>query len=353
MLFFALRGLLFFRGDGFYFFSVPYLCRFCLVICMNDYKGIDFCIVNIVRIYAKFFKRKYPPIDIDDIEQELMFFAIKSLHRFDPNRGSMEHFLRKILHSSARTIFKLYYHRPPVLTEDNFCSCDKHSFIDLDLKFIFPFLTNRCRCILTLLKHSSVSEITSIIKVSRSTVHRDISVVRKFFNTRNLSCEDASSFFNGSLNMKNISVIETMNTKELSSLEVFDLADLSDQVAKLLSHAKELKAKLDDALNLRFSETVKENLRLEHKDTGTTKFVENGFQIIAEVLKKVTWDAQKMEEIIKTIPKSHRRDYIKTTYSIDERRYANLSYEYQQLFKPARTVTPGKTKFQIKLPEEV
>jgi len=151
---------------------------------------------------------------------------------------------------------------------------------------------------------------------------------------------------------KNISIIETMNTKELSSLEVFDLADLSDQVAKLLSHAKELKEKLDDALNLRFSETVKENLRLENKDTGTTKFTESGFQIVAEVPKKVTWDAQKMEEIIKTIPESHRRDYIKTTYSIDERRYANFSYEYQQLFKPARTVTPGKTKFQIKLPEE-
>lgn len=71
--------------------------------------------------------------------------------------------------------------------------------------------------------------------------------------------------------MKNISIIKTMNIKELSSLEVFDLADLSDQVAKLLSHAKELKEKLDDALNLRFSETVMENLRLENKDTGTTK----------------------------------------------------------------------------------
>ncbi len=151
---------------------------------------------------------------------------------------------------------------------------------------------------------------------------------------------------------KNLSVIETMNTKELSSLEVFDLADLCDQVAKLLSHAKELKAKLDDALNLRFSETVKKNLRLENKDTGTTKFTENGFQIVAEVPKKVTWDSQKIEEIIKTIPESHRRDYIKTTHSIDERIYSNFSYEYQQLFKPARTVTPGKTKFQIKLPEE-
>ncbi len=151
---------------------------------------------------------------------------------------------------------------------------------------------------------------------------------------------------------KNISIIETMNTKELSALEIFELADLCEQVAKLLSHAKELKEKLDDALNLRFSETVKENLRLENKDTGTTKFTESGFQIVAEVPKKVTWDAQKMEEIIKTIPESHRRDYIKTTYSIDERRYANFSYEYQQLFKPARTVTPGKTKFQIKLPEE-
>ena len=83
-----------------------------------------------------------------------------------------------------------------------------------------------------------------------------------------------------------------------------------------------------------------------------TQAIENGFQIVAEVPKKVTWDSQLMEESIKTIPEVHRRDYIKTTYSIDEHKYAYFLSEYQQLFKPACTITPGKVRFKISIPEE-
>ena len=56
---------------------------------------------------------------------------------------------------------------------------------------------------------------------------------------------------------RNLSTIETLDVKELSKLEVYDLADLSEQVSKLVSHTKELKEKLEDALNLRyFSDTM-------------------------------------------------------------------------------------------------
>jgi hypothetical protein len=126
-----------------------------------------------------------------------------------------------------------------------------------------------------------------------------------------------------------------------------DLADLNDQMAKLISHTKELKEKLDDGLNLRFASTVKNNLQSANKDTGTTRFFDSTFQVIAEVPKKVTWDAGKMEELIKRIPEDTRKSFVKITYAIDERKYAALPYEYQELFKEARTITPGKTKFQI------
>ena len=152
---------------------------------------------------------------------------------------------------------------------------------------------------------------------------------------------------------KNLSVIETMDVKELSQLRTYDLADLHEQVSKLMSHAKELKEKFDDALELRFSETIKNNLRNENRDTGTTKFLENGFQITAEVPKKVNWDSEKIGEIIKTISEEKRKAIIKTTHVIDERKYAQLSPEDKELFVEARTVTPGKIKFQISIPEEL
>jgi hypothetical protein len=92
---------------------------------------------------------------------------------------------------------------------------------------------------------------------------------------------------------------------------------------------------------------VKSNLRSENKDTGTTRFFDSAFQIVAEVPKKVMWDAEKMEELIKRIPDERRKDIVKISYSIEERKYSALPLEYQELFREARTITPGKTKFQI------
>ena len=339
---------------------------------MNRYDGIDKRIVSNVKTFAKNLKRNalFLFMEIEDLEQELMYEIISCIEKFDERYGQLEHFVRRVLSRSCATLIETYTRkkRDSVIKFSEYSdemrqdrdTDNPDQYRDLlenrfDISVFLNEMPMKHRLICRLLVDHTVIEISQILGVSRSSIYRDLRLIKiafqHFENSKKHFCLFKTK--GGKKMSKNLSVIETMNTKELSSLEVFDLADLCDQVAKLLSHAKELKAKLDDALNLRFSETVKKNLRLENKDTGTTKFTENGFQIVAEVPKKVTWDSQKIEEIIKTIPESHRRDYIKTTHSIDERIYSNFSYEYQQLFKPARTVTPGKTKFQIKLPEEV
>jgi hypothetical protein len=42
---------------------------------------------------------------------------------------------------------------------------------------------------------------------------------------------------------------------------------------------------------------------------------------------------------------------VKISYAIAERKYSALPFEYQELFKEASTVTPGKTNFQISIGE--
>ena len=88
------------------------------------------------------------------------------------------------------------------------------------------------------------------------------------------------------------------------------------------------------------------------KNTCTTKFVDGGFQVVAEVPKKVTWNVEQMEQIIKNMPEDKRKAIVKVTYTIEERKYSALPIEYQQMFIPARTVTPGKIRLKIELPEE-
>lgn len=318
---------------------------------MNDYKGFDQCIVKCVRTHARILKCKNRFLDIEDLEQELMCAAIKAMRSFDPDRGLLKHFLHKILYNAARNILKQKSVQSFSIKADGII-IPIFDEVNHELQKMIPHLPFRYKCILWLLKHHTIAQIAAILQLSIGTIKRDIGFIRSVFRILDRSLEEARIFIEKEFVMKNLSVIETSSIKELSELAMYDLADLNDQVAKLLSHAKDLKTKLDDALALRFSETVNANLRQENRDTGTTKFIENGFQITAEVPQKVTWDAEQMEKIIKKIPEDKCKSIVKTTYVIDERRYSQLSYEYKLLFQPARTVTPGKIRFQITLPED-
>jgi uncharacterized coiled-coil protein SlyX len=151
--------------------------------------------------------------------------------------------------------------------------------------------------------------------------------------------------------MKDLSLLETLSAKEISALNASDLMELSAQVAEMSAGIKRIREKLEDGMDLKFRDSVKTGLQTAAKDTGTIRFFDGAFQIVAEIPKKVAWDAEKMEELIKRVPEDTRKSFVKVSYAIEERKYSALPYEYQELFREARTITPGKTKFQITLGE--
>jgi RNA polymerase sigma factor (sigma-70 family) len=293
-------------------------------------------------------------MEIDDIEQELMYGLLSCLSKFDESQGNVEHFIKKVLARRAVNLLESFSRikRGPLVDfkeyaeNDNLNANEIHQNF-MDFERLLNHLPSKYKMLCRLLTNHSVAEVARIIGKSRASVYYYLQQI-SFLINHPIDPENQllAMFFSG-VNMKNLAVLETLSAKEISTLEVHDLMDLSDQVAKLVSHAKELKEKLDDGLNLRFAEAVKNNLRSENKDTGTTKFFDGAFQIAAEVPKKVTWDNEKMEELIKRIPDDRKKDIVKISYSIEERKYSALSFEYQELFREARTVTPGKTKIQI------
>lgn len=322
---------------------------------MNKYDGMNKNIVASIRKFAHRLK-SILSMELDDIEQELMcrFFMIKG--KFDPKKGSFSVFINAILHKVSVDLIREQIRDKRITRLLSVTYNDQKHGISNDFYSdnwtrLIDKLPYKYRLLYQLLRHNSVTEIARKVSLSRTYVHSSLNLLASYLHHCNTLENDGLVLIRSKFKMKNLSVIETSSIKELSELAIYDLADLNDQVAKLLSHAKDLKTKLDDALALRFSETVNANLRQENRDTGTTKFIENGFQITVEVPKKVTWNAEQMEEIIKKIPEDKCKSIVKTTYVIDERRYSQLSYEYKLLFQPARTVTPGKMRFQITLPE--
>jgi hypothetical protein len=221
----------------------------------------------------------------------------------------------------------------------------------VDLNWLMDYLPSQYKTLCKLLMSHSVTETSKITGKSRGALYRDLKRISLLVNQRNNSEDQFLASFYSGVNMKNLSVLETLSAKEISTLDVYDLMDLHDQVTKLISHTKELKEKLDESLNLRFAESVKNNLRNENKDTGAVKFFDGAFQITAEVAKKVTWDNKKMEELIKHISDEQKKAFVKIAYSIEEQKYSALPRKYQELFGKARTIIPGKTRFQITIGE--
>jgi hypothetical protein len=293
-------------------------------------------------------------MEVEDIEQELMCEVLACLQKFDEQRGAVEHFIRKILERRSLNLLRDHLRTKcgPFAVFKEYAENDNSWRImindaGIELNWLMKSLPNEYKTLCQLLKSHSVAEVAKILGKSRMPLYRALKEIFFFANYNSDSQNLFLSTINkGGVHMKNLSILETLSAKEIGALAVGDLMGLSDQVAKLVSYAKELKEKLDDGLNLKFSEAVKNNLRSENKDTGTTKFFDGAFQIIAEVPKKVTWDQEKMEELIKRVPDERRKSIVKISYAIDERKYSELPHEYQELFRGARTITPGKTKFQ-------
>ena len=282
---------------------------------MNKYYGIDKRIVSNVKMYARNLKRNpiFRSMDLEDLEQELMCEIFSCMSKFDEHCGELEHFVRKILNRRCLNLLKSYKRKK----RDSFIQlsefCDEVSNKSADDVFeryqdvlemhteVSQFMNEmpiKYRLLYKLWADHSIVETAQILGVSRFAIFRDLKRIAFLFHCLRNS-ENQFLFLVGRKKMgKNLSSIETLNTKELSQLEVCDLAVLSEQMSKLVSHTKELKEKLEDALNLRFSETVQNKLHDENKNTGTAKFYENGFQITAEVPKKVAWDSDKLRSII-------------------------------------------------------
>ena len=314
---------------------------------MNRYDGIDKRIVSNVKVYAKNLKRSpiFRSMDLEDLEQELMCEILSCIDQFDERCGELEHFVRKVLKRRCATLIETYMRkkRDSIIRLSEY-SDEVHgdSFIELreliekqiEASDFIDMLPIKFRMLYQLLLRYSISDAVMITRLSRSGISRDIKRIAFLF--RHFENSENRLVFIDKLRRnwmgRNLSTIETLDVKELSKLEVYDLADLSEQVSKLVSHTKELKEKLEDALNLRFSETVQNKLHDENKNTGTAKFYENGFQITAEVPKKVTWDSAKISEIIKNIPEEKRNAIVKTVHTIEERKYAQLSPEDKSLF---------------------
>ena len=147
-------------------------------------------------------------------------------------------------------------------------------------------------------------------------------------------------------------------TEHIRDLAVADVANLSaPELACVLDDLNAQKAalrriedKLDAALDHRYGARAKQCRAEAGKDTGTVRFEDNGFIVIADLPKRVKWDQDKLRhavEIIRTGWGDDPADYVKTKLEVSEAAYANWPRPVRELFTPARTVETGRPVYRL------
>jgi hypothetical protein len=68
-----------------------------------------------------------------------------------------------------------------------------------------------------------------------------------------------------------------------------------------MTRSKAAKARLDAALTVRYATRAAEERQARAKDTGTVRFDDGDFTVVADLPKRVDWDQQMLARIVERI----------------------------------------------------
>lgn len=144
--------------------------------------------------------------------------------------------------------------------------------------------------------------------------------------------------------------LQNLTVQQIASLPAADLARLQQEATAGFRKAKAVVDWLDGALSLRYRDRAHQARAQAEKDTGTVRFEDNGFTVVAELPKRVKWDQQRLKEIADLIATSwgeNPADYVKVKFDVSERAYDSWPPRLKELFTPARTVETGKASYEL------
>ena len=151
-------------------------------------------------------------------------------------------------------------------------------------------------------------------------------------------------------NRVTIEDISHMSIGEIAALPPDQLVLLADEAAEALDRARRIKDWLDGALDLKYGARASAARSAGSKATGTVRFQDGGFVVIADLPKRVKWDQTRLAEAVEIIRRDWHDDpaqYVRTELKVAETAYGSWPAAIRRLFDPARTVEAGKPSYRI------
>lgn len=141
-----------------------------------------------------------------------------------------------------------------------------------------------------------------------------------------------------------------LSPQEIAGLPVELLAILQREIDERLKRDKAAKTRLDAALTVRYATRAAEERQAQAKDTGTVRFDDGDFTVVADLPKRVEWDQSQLAAMVERIRAAgdDPAEYVDIAFKVPERKYAAWPDAIRQGFEPARTVKTGVLKVEIR-----
>lgn len=137
---------------------------------------------------------------------------------------------------------------------------------------------------------------------------------------------------------------------EIAALPADQLVLLAGEAAEALERARRVKDRFDGALDVKYGAPASTTRAKTGKATGTVRFNDGDFVVIADLLKRVKWDQTRLAEAVEIIRRDWHDDpaqYVRSELKVAEAAYSTWPAAIRQLFEPARTVETGKPTYRI------
>jgi hypothetical protein len=150
-------------------------------------------------------------------------------------------------------------------------------------------------------------------------------------------------------NTPDINEVINLPVGEIALLPVDLLAALQHEIDAAAKQMKAVTTRFNAALEVRFATRAAELRNSSGKDTGTVRFDEGDFTIVADLPKRVDWDQNRLAAMVERIRAAgdDPAEYVEISFKVPERNYVAWPDAIRRGFEPARTVRTGTLKVEI------
>ena len=144
--------------------------------------------------------------------------------------------------------------------------------------------------------------------------------------------------------------LPSLSATEIAALPVELLAILQREIDERLKRDKAAEARFNCGLAVRYATRAAEERQAVGKDTGTVRFDDGDFTVVADLPKRVDWDQAQLGDMVEHIRASgdDPAQYVDITIKVPERKYSAWPDGIRASFEPARTVRVGALKVTLK-----